>query len=359
MQGLPSLPQEPGARRERFLALIEAELQRALSIPHRALAGHYGMMRYHMGWADEQLNPAQFSPGKRLRPLLCLEVCAALGGNWEQALSAAAALELLHNFSLIHDDIEDDSPRRRGRATVWTLWGVPQAVNVGDGMFSLAHLTLEGLLAKGVPSATVLQAMRMLSQTCVALTEGQYLDMDMEDRLDVDLDLYLWMIRNKTAILLGTSTGMGALLAGAELPVVGACTRFGEHLGMAFQIVDDILGTWGDEAITGKSASSDIRERKKTYVVALALDLLARAADSPQAAGCRRLARLYSEPALAEDDIEEVLQILAAIDARKEAEEAAEAYYQMAVDELDKAGLTDTSAPGLRELAECLVRRVG
>ncbi|GAG50638.1 unnamed protein product, partial [marine sediment metagenome] len=211
MRSSSPLPEDLHARHSLFLGRIEEELRKALEVPHASLAQHYGMMHYHMGWVDAELRTAEIEPGKRLRPLLCLETCAALAGDWEKALPAAAALELLHNFSLIHDDVEDHGTVRRGRRTIWRLWGVPQAVNVGDGMFSLAHLTLESLLASGVPSRLVLQALRIFSETCVALTEGQHLDMEMEDRLDVDLDLYLWMIRSKTAVLLGTSAALGAV----------------------------------------------------------------------------------------------------------------------------------------------------
>ncbi|MGQ9585163.1 MAG: polyprenyl synthetase family protein [Anaerolineae bacterium] len=358
MRNVTLLPEDVGERQALFLARIEQELQEALNAPHPDLTRHYGMMRYHMGWADEELKPTQVNSGKRLRPLLCLETCAALGGDWQRALPAAVALELLHNFSLIHDDIEDRSPLRRGRPTVWKLWGVPQAVNVGDGMFALAHMTMEGLLARGVPSQHVLQAIRMFSQTCVALTEGQFLDMDMEGRLDVGMDSYLWMIRNKTAILLGTSCGLGAVLAEAEPAVVAACQHFGEHLGMAFQIVDDVLGTWGDELVTGKSASSDVRERKKTYPVAWALDLLARSPDVPFASRCQRLRELYSQPSLDDGQVVEVLEIFEEMDARQKAEETAAEYHRMALAELHGVGLDEAKVPGLHWLASWLVQRV-
>ncbi|NLE75991.1 MAG: polyprenyl synthetase family protein [Chloroflexi bacterium] len=357
MHGTPPLPEQMEARHRRFLQLADAELRRALAVPNPSLARHYGMMHYHMGWVDEALQPAQVNTGKRVRSLLCLETCAALGGDPERALPATAALELLHNFSLIHDDIEDDSEMRRGRTTVWTLWGVPQAINVGDGMFSVAHMAMEGLLARGVPAQQVLQAMRMFHETCVALTEGQFLDMDMETRLDVDLDLYLWMIRNKTAALLGSSVALGALLADQGVEMIAACRRFGEDVGMAFQIVDDILGTWGDEAVTGKSTSSDIRERKKTYMVALALERLTREPGSPAAALAGRLAQLYGQPILSEAEIREALGILEALNSRQQAEEAAAAYYDLAMGELRSVGLHQEAAPGLHWLAARLVRR--
>ena len=125
-----------------FLPALEEEMRAVLGASAGSADPFYGMMHYHMGWADEQLQPADGNSGKRIRPVLCLLACAAAGGDWQQALPAAAAIEILHNFSLVHDDIEDNSPTRRGRPTLWTLYGQPQAINTGDAMFALAHLAL-------------------------------------------------------------------------------------------------------------------------------------------------------------------------------------------------------------------------
>ena len=132
-----------------YLPPIEAEMRRVLDLPGDLLTGHYGMLRYHMGWVDPHLQPAQVNSGKRVRPVLVLLACEAAGAPADHALPAAAAVELLHNFSLIHDDIEDDSPTRRHRPTVWALWGRPQAINAGDAMFTLARTALAGLPAAG------------------------------------------------------------------------------------------------------------------------------------------------------------------------------------------------------------------
>ena len=170
------------------------------------------MMQYHMGWVDEQFHPVTLNSGKRIRPVACLLSCAAAGGNWQHALPAGAAIEILHNFSLVHDDIEDASPTRRGRPTVWHLWGEPQAINTGDGMFTVAHLAMSRLLEGGVEPPVVVRALRRFDETALRLTEGQYMDMDFETRDEVEVDEYLEMITGKTAVLLSLSSELGALI---------------------------------------------------------------------------------------------------------------------------------------------------
>ena len=198
-----------------YLPLIEAEMRDVLAIPQDAAAGHYQIMQYHMGWLDAALQPAVAPAGKRIRPLLCLLACAAAGGDPGAALPAAAGLELLHNFSLLHDDIEDNSPLRRHRPTAWTIFGMPITCNAGDGMFSLAHMAFYRMEALGVPPATVLAALRRFDEMCVALTEGQFLDMSFERRLSVTPDDYFRMIAGKTGALLAVAPEIGALVAGA------------------------------------------------------------------------------------------------------------------------------------------------
>ena len=331
----------------RYLPLIEEALQQALQTPHAALAAHHGMMHYHLGWVDEHFQPKPVGGGKRLRPLLCLLACEAAGGDVQAALPAAAAIEILHNFSLIHDDIEDNSPIRRGRPAVWALWGVPQAVNVGDALFALAHRTLGRLAELDVPAERVLAAIRAFDEACVALTEGQYLDMSFEERLDVTVEEYLRMIQGKTAALMGLSAKLGALLAGAPAKVIGHFHRFGERLGVAFQIEDDILGIWGDEALTGKSAASDILQKKKTLPVVYGLG---------SAVG-ERLRAIYRKPNLTAEDIPSVLALLAEVNARDHAERLAEEAHQQALQALAATGLSEAALAPLRELAASLLGR--
>jgi len=171
-----------------LLPLINAELQAITRSPHHSLGKYYGMLHYHLGWADEELHPAQATSGKHLRPLLCLLSCQALDGELLQALPAACAIELIHNFSLVHDDIQDQSQTRRGRRTVWTLWGMNQGINVGDGLFALAHLALHRLSDRGVPLNRQQAAAHALDRACLALCEGQFFDM----AFDVKVSSLTW-----------------------------------------------------------------------------------------------------------------------------------------------------------------------
>jgi geranylgeranyl diphosphate synthase type I len=311
------------------------------------------MMRYHLGWVDEMLAPAQASTGKRLRPLLCLLACEAAGGDPQQALPAASAVELVHNFSLVHDDIQDRSPTRRGRSAVWNLWGMAHGINVGDGLFVLARLSLYRLWERGVSPLHQLAMAAALDHACLALCEGQYFDMSFETRTDVGLGQYLWMIRNKTAALLGMAAQLGAMLVTDDARLIDHYYGFGENLGMAFQIEDDILGIWGDERITGKSAATDVRDRKKTLPVVYALNQT----EQPEAG--RQLAQLYAQPGPLEPAaIHSVLEILEQVRARAYAQEVADGYFQLTMRILDEI-VPDGTAAGraLRELAESLVGR--
>jgi geranylgeranyl diphosphate synthase type I len=329
----------------RYLPALEAELRDLLGSAGPAYAGYYGMMHYHMGWLDRELRPTDGHAGKRVRPMLCLLSCEAAGGAIEQALPAAAGIETLHNFSLLHDDIEDNSGSRRGRPTVWKLWGEPHAINAGDGMFALAHLAFARLTARGVSAERAFAALQFFDQTCLTLTHGQYLDISFEDRLDVTVDEYLSMIGAKTASLIAASTYLGAFLGGADETTAGHYRDFGRHLGLAFQVQDDILGIWGDTGVTGKSASSDIETRKKTLPVVFALER------SPA------LRQLYASSKIAPNQVEEVVQILNALGARQMAEALATEHHQEAMAALG-LGTSHQAGQALKELATNLLKRV-
>jgi geranylgeranyl diphosphate synthase type I len=336
----------------RFLPQIEAELQEIVRIPHHDLGRYYGMMQYHLGWASETLEPVYSKSGKRLRPILCLLVCEAAGGDPENALPAAVAVELIHNFSLVHDDIQDVSHFRRGRRAVWDLWGVAHGINVGDGLFVLARLALHRLARRGVSLARRQAATLALDQATLALCEGQFFDMTFEDRLDVDMDQYLWMIRHKTAALLAASARLGALIATDDQKVIGHYSRFAENLGMAFQIQDDVLGVWGDETLTGKSVAIDIRDRKKALPAVYTLT------QTDDRTAAQQLAALYAQDgALSEADIQSALFILERVNARRYAEEMAEAYYRQAIENLEQTGLQSAAQSHLHEIAASLLGR--
>ncbi len=208
--------------------------------------------------------------GKRIRPLLVLLTCSSAGGDWSQALPGATAVELVHNFSLIHDDIEDHSTLRRGRSTVWNKWGISQAINAGDAMFALAHL--EAIrLSRTVSESIGLKAVEILQSTCLHLTHGQYLDLAYESRDDLTIDDYWPMVEGKTAALMAASTELGALAAFSSDSLSSIYRKFGWLLGLAFQVQDDLLGIWGNSSLTGKSSQSDLVTGKMTLPVVYGL----------------------------------------------------------------------------------------
>ncbi len=336
---------------ERWLPEIEANLREVVSPSQDDLATYYGMLGYHMGWLDETLQPSDARVGKRLRPLVCLLSCEAAGGDPRAALPAGSALELIHNFSLVHDDIQDQSQHRRGRRAVWDVWGAAHGINVGDGLFVLARLALLRLDGSLLPERRRRAAAEALDQACLALCEGQFLDMTFESRLDVDLDQYLQMIRRKTAALLAASAQLGAIVATDDREQQSSLHAFGDRLGMAFQIQDDILGIWGDEARTGKSAAIDLRDKKKTLPVVYALNQR----DNPGVA--QEIRALFRRDApLDARAIRHALQLLDRVQAREFSQALEGDYYRQALQKLDEAGSTAAKTQ-LAELAASLLQR--
>jgi geranylgeranyl diphosphate synthase type I len=253
-----------------LLSDIELELQKQISrLDTPRTKSFHDMLTYHMGWTGEGAGPE--ATGKRIRPLMLLLCTASCGADWQPALPAAAAIELVHNFSLVHDDIQDNSPKRRGRDTAWVKWGVPMAINAGDTLFVLSNQAIIDL-KENYPAQTVARAAEILHNTCLDLTQGQFLDMSYEERVDLTVADYWPMISGKTAALLSACCHIGALLSSTNEEKQEAYRSFGHYLGLAFQAQDDILGIWGDESVTGKSIASDLVEGKKSLPVLYALE---------------------------------------------------------------------------------------
>jgi geranylgeranyl diphosphate synthase type I len=276
------------------------------------------MMRYHLGWLDEHLAPAGAPTGKRLRPLLCLLATEACGGDPQMAMPAAVALELLHNFSLVHDDIEDRDTIRHHRPTVWTLWGQAQGINVGDGMHVLAYLALLPVAALGGPAPTVLRLVGQLAETALIITEGQHLDLAFEHRDDVSPADYLDMIGRKSAALISCAAAAGAVVAGAGADQLAALAHYGHQLGLGFQIKDDVLGIWGRAEVTGKPAG-DLSRKKKTLP---ALYALSRAEPDDAAV----LRAFFAQERSGEEDVARVLGALDRTGARRHCQQIVARY---------------------------------
>jgi geranylgeranyl diphosphate synthase, type I len=331
-------------------AIVDAASDAHADEHHVPTAPLYDMIRYHMGWLDADLNPLVAGGGKRLRPVMCLLACEAVGGDWPSALPAAAAIELIHNFSLIHDDIEDQGETRRHRRTVWALWGVAQGINTGDTVWTLSRLAIYRLRKTGHDVETILRVMHRLDEACLALCTGQYLDLDFEQEEGVSLAAYRQMIAGKTSALLSASLAVGAILGGADESLVPCYASFGHELGLTFQIVDDILGIWGDPAVTGKSAASDILTKKKTMPILYALDW-------ETEHGYYDLAHLYAQPSLTADDVPAVLALLERCSAHEYAQEQARAHYGQTVRHLQAADAAHPARDTLQALAQSLVGR--
>jgi geranylgeranyl diphosphate synthase type I len=334
---------------EHFIPQIEAELRRLMRPTTANLDGFFGMMHYHLGWVDEALQPTQTAQGKLLRPIFTLLCCQAAGGNPDQAMSAAAAVELIHNFSLIHDDIEDNSATRRGRATVWSIWGQPQAINIGDALFTLARHALLALRERDLPLETIIEAVDRLDKTCLNLCRGQFLDMGFEKTLEVSQTAYLEMIEGKTASLLACAGYLGGLIATDSPSRASVFWDLGLALGLAFQIQDDWLGIWGDESLTGKATADDLRQRKKSLPVVYVLGQTGAETD--------RFKELYLQPDLSEANIAELIFILDQLGAKAYAEELAETYIAQAETALAAIEATPQAKIALQEMAQFLIKR--
>lgn len=323
---------------------VEKELRRAIGrVDAAENALLWEMMAYHMGWEGDGAGPD--AQGKRVRPMLVLLSTAAAGADWRAALPAAVAVELIHNFSLVHDDVQDRSPLRRGRPTLWVKWGVPQAVNTGDLLFTLAQAALLGL-AETTSAPQALEAMRTLERACVALTRGQYLDLYYETQPSIPLESYWDMIGGKTAALLGCCGELGALAAGCNDADRAAFQRFGYSLGLAFQVWDDWLGIWGDTEQTGKLTEGDLVAGKKTLPVLFGI----------QQNGY--FARRWQQGAIQPQEVPELAEILKAEGAKTYVEEAAERLTSEALQAL-KAVIREErrAALALRELVDGLLQR--
>lgn len=311
----------------------------------------YDMLRYHLGWLNAVGEPLENDGGgKGLRATLCLLANQAVGGNWRQALPAAAAVELVHNFSLIHDDIQDGSPERRHRPTVWRVWGEAHAINAGDSLFALSRLPLYRLKELGVGAEKVLQLEQALDETCLRLCEGQFMDMSFQSRLDISLEDYLEMVEGKTAALMGMTCYAGAFVGTDDARSAQRLRLVGRHLGLAFQIRDDILGIWGLSSTLGKPTAEDVYSRKKSLPVVMAFN----AANAVQR---RRLEAAYSVPAINEDNAAEVLEIFDALNARGEAQQFAETHYRKAVDALKAISPSNAALDQIEEIARFAIER--
>jgi geranylgeranyl diphosphate synthase type I len=314
-----------------LIADTEREILRLLAERDAPTAGLYDMVRYHLGLDGSG------SSGKRMRPLLGLLAYASIAGDYRPALPGAAAVELGHNFSLVHDDIEDGDRERRHRATLWALHGIPQAINAGDALFTLSRVALHRLSDLGFSDAKVLRVMRLYDMTCLALCEGQYLDIWASEQAEpMSVELYFDMIGRKTAALIAASIEAGALLATDDEAVIARYRAFGWALGIAFQLNDDLLGIWGEQRQTGKEPS-DVARHKMTLPVIYAFNHA-----SPEE--CALLERVWRTDEPKDCLVADAVTLIERLGGRDYTRDQARQYRDQALTELEAAGVVDADA---------------
>jgi geranylgeranyl diphosphate synthase, type II len=297
----------------------------------------------------ELYQPIQYTisnAGKRFRPVVMMMACDLLEGDCADAIHPAVSLKLLHNFTLIHDDIMDQAPLRRGRETVYRKWNSNIAILSGDTLFAMAYDYLIRTDPKVLPDL-----LHAFNRIAIQICEGQQMDMNFENRQDVTIDEYIEMIRLKTAVFFGGCMQIGAIVAKADKQQVGLLYNYGEKLGIAFQLQDDILDAFGSEKEIGKKQGGDIVANKKTFLYLKALEL----ADDNSAS---KLKKLFSEPV--EDEylkIFEVLQIFDKLGVRNHAETVMEQYYQAAMQNLDKVKADSAKKEIFRQFGVRLMKR--
>lgn len=284
--------------------------------------------------------------GKRIRPVLVLMACDAIGGDVDKALTPAVGLEMFHNFTLLHDDVMDKADIRRGMPTVHMKWNDNAAILSGDAMLTMAT----SLIAQA-PSDVMPKIMALYNKTAMEIYEGQQYDVDFESRNDVSVDEYINMIRLKTSVLLGCACKMGALMGGASDNTANLFYTMGENLGLAFQLQDDMLDVWGNEATFGKAIGGDIMNNKKTFLLINAMR---------QATGDQRIELnlwLNTKNASKSAKVPAVTAIYDTLGLRKQSLDAIEQYNQRALDALNQIAISDGNKQEFREFIKRLVKR--
>lgn len=317
--------------------LIRAQVDRLPREIRHACGLHFGW------WTDQGQALDRPGTGKSVRPALALLASRAVGGDPQAARPVAVAVELVHNASLLHDDIIDHDPVRRGRPALWSAKGVPAAILAGDALFFAA---VQALCAAPHAERTVPVLLRAVQD----LIEGEYIDTLLESGVGVSQDRALAAAAGKTAALLACACELGAIAGGAGPERAGHLHEFGRHLGLAFQCADDLLGIWGDERATGKPALSDVRRRKASLPVAAAMT-----AGTPQSLALRAL---YGQDGpLGDDHCRRAVELLEECGAREDTQRRAHRHRAEALRHLELAALDPVAARELTDLADLVVNR--
>lgn len=336
-----------------FFARYQEPIDAAL---RAELDGHalplYETHSYYMGWTDVDGAESASSGGKRLRPTLALLAADAAGGEPERAMPVAVSLEYVHNFSLIHDDLEDQDRIRHHRPTVWAVWGEPTAIVSGNAMLKIADRAMERLTDYGVEPAVVLEAQYSLTDNYLRMMEGQYLDIHFESLSSVTVEQYLDMIERKTGALIETAVFLGSLVGrpgGPDREFSAGLRSVGYELGRIFQIRDDILGVWGGQE-TGKPVGADIQRKKKALPAVHALNMATGTSKE-------RITEIFAKDELDGGDVEDALQVMDDLQTQQYCQSMADERWLRARSVIQSLELAGDTARDLEELGEFLLIR--
>lgn len=345
---IPSLAEkEISLLGKRYLPELEISLKSTIPVSNSKF---FGSMRYHLGWESFDGTLVSLDTGKRLRPLLCLASCEISGGNWRSAIPAATALELIHNFSLLHDDVQDGDRTRRGRATVWTIFGIGQAIAAGNGMRVVADQTMFGINNSNIARTSAIAASEELTLRYLEMIEGQYLDMSFESANTISTDQYLDMISRKTGALIEASMHIGSIIATGNKDFAQTFGKCGRSLGLAFQIRDDLLGIWGDPSLTGKAVGADIRRKKKSLPIVF---LFQHASKDDQS----WLSNAYKKDTVSESEVLDILELMEKLQVREYVQKEAEENAEIAMNSISRLGISQDSLKSIEAIAKFFTTR--
>lgn len=325
---------------ETYREAVEAELRSVFDGREGFL---YNLLRYHLGWVDQHGRPEDGSTPLRFQGAVALVTCEAVGGDFQAALPAAAAVELVRHFTQVHGEVQAGRAESVDRPGIWWVWGPAQAINAGDGLHALGRTAMMRLGARGLPADRVLRAVRSLDQACLLLCEGQYMDLEFQDQMMVTSTSFLDMVSRKAGALVGSAAEAGALAAGADENQCQALHTLGVKLGMAWQIARDIDDFWGErgDAVT----ASNIIARKKSLPVVHALE-------HGSVAAKREVGSIYMKRVLEAEDAARLVTILDEAGSRHAAELRAQQLAEEGLSTATPTSISDMGMDALRELAD-------
>lgn len=303
----------------------------------------YKLLRYHMGWVDQEGRPQNGGTVLHFQGAVALASCEALGADYRSALSAAAGVELVHHFTLVHGEVQAGRAEDADRPSIWWVWGPAQAINAGDGLHALGRTAMMGMAENGTPPDRVLRAVRSLDTACLRLCEGQYMDLEFQDQLMVTNSAYLEMVNRKAGALTGCAAESGALAAGAPDAQCDALQRFGSDIGSAWQIARDTGQLWGERG-DGLTASNVISKKKSLALI--------HALEHGSISARRELGAIYMKRVLEPEDTNRLVAILDECGSRHVAEEKARQLVEDGLSAVSAVGLPADGAALLRELGE-------